>query len=109
MRFDDSSVRSSWNPWSLIPPESNLGEALTRGQVEAGRGGKVEIVWEIEFVSASPKSISGKMTRYASWLLVRPEIEVESRIDRVTLTVGYGNRDLQNSPKGFPQARSKVE
>ena len=46
MCFDDSPVRSSWNPWSLIPPEFNLGEALTRGQVEAGRGGKVAILWE---------------------------------------------------------------
>ncbi|HMF35419.1 MAG TPA: AMP-binding protein [Isosphaeraceae bacterium] len=46
MCFDDSPVRSSWNPWSSIPPEFNLGEALTRGQVEAGRGGKVAILWE---------------------------------------------------------------
>src|SRR5208283_1730468 len=46
MCFDDSPVRSSWNPWSSIPPEFNLGGALTRGQVEAGRGGKVAILWE---------------------------------------------------------------
>src|SRR5260370_26933481 len=46
MCFDPSQVMSSWNPWSLIPPEVNLGEALTRTQVEAGRGGKVAILWE---------------------------------------------------------------
>jgi acetyl-CoA synthetase len=46
MCFDDSQVESNWNPWSLIPPEFNLGEALTRAQVEASRGGKVAILWE---------------------------------------------------------------
>ena len=46
MCFDDPQVGSDWNPWSLIPPEFNLGEALTRAQVEAGRGGKVAILWE---------------------------------------------------------------
>src|SRR5690348_5043803 len=46
MGFDDSRVGSRWDPWNFIPPEYNLGEALTRGQVEAGRGGKVAIVWE---------------------------------------------------------------
>ncbi len=37
---------SDWNPWSVIPPEFNLGTALTRGQVAAGRGGKPAILWE---------------------------------------------------------------
>jgi len=46
MVFDDAQAGSRWNPWSLIPAEFNLGEALTRGQVEAGRGGKVAILWE---------------------------------------------------------------
>jgi acetyl-CoA synthetase len=46
MGSDDSPFRSNWNPWSLIPPEFNLGEALTRGQVEAGHGAKVAILWE---------------------------------------------------------------
>ena len=32
--------------WSVIPPEFNLGAALTHEQVEAGRGGKVAILWE---------------------------------------------------------------
>ena len=46
MCFDDPQVGSDWNPWSLIPPEFNLGEALTRAQVEAGRGEKPAILWE---------------------------------------------------------------
>jgi acyl-coenzyme A synthetase/AMP-(fatty) acid ligase len=46
MCFDDPQAGSDWNPWSSIPPEFNLGEALTRTQVEAGRGGKVAILWE---------------------------------------------------------------
>jgi len=46
MSFDHAEAGSSWNPWSLIPPEFNLGAALTRGQVEAGRGEKVAILWE---------------------------------------------------------------
>jgi benzoate-CoA ligase family protein len=46
MRFDDPQVGSDWNPWISIPPEFNLGEALTRAQVEAGRGEKAAILWE---------------------------------------------------------------
>lgn len=46
MSFDYSKIWSSWNPWSAIPPEYNLGEALTSGQVRAGRGGQVAIHWE---------------------------------------------------------------
>src|SRR5262249_50976544 len=46
MYLDDTQVESNWDPWSSIPPEYNLGEALTRAQVEAGRGGKVALFWE---------------------------------------------------------------
>jgi acetyl-CoA synthetase len=46
MCLDGSQVESVWNPWSAIPPEYNLGEALTRAQVEAGRDGKEAIFWE---------------------------------------------------------------
>src|SRR3954468_6907824 len=46
MSFDDPHAGSDWDPWSSIPPEFNLGEALTRAQVEAGRGGKLAILWE---------------------------------------------------------------
>ena len=38
MSFDYSGVWSNWDPWRSIPAEYNLGEALTRGQVQAGRG-----------------------------------------------------------------------
>jgi benzoate-CoA ligase family protein len=41
-----SSVDSSWDPWRGIPEEFNLGRALTRGQVEEGRGGNAAILWE---------------------------------------------------------------
>jgi acyl-coenzyme A synthetase/AMP-(fatty) acid ligase len=46
MSFDDTNVESSWNPWSSIPAEFNLGVALTRGQVVAGHGESVAIHWE---------------------------------------------------------------
>jgi benzoate-CoA ligase family protein len=46
MKIEDSQVESSWDPWSYIPAEFNLGEALTRGQVKAGHGGKAAIFWE---------------------------------------------------------------
>src|SRR4051812_20496013 len=46
MCSDEPQVGPDSNPWSSIPPEFNLGEALTRAQVEAGRGGKVAILWE---------------------------------------------------------------
>ena len=29
MCFEDSQVGSDWNPWSLIPPEFNLGGLLS--------------------------------------------------------------------------------
>jgi acyl-coenzyme A synthetase/AMP-(fatty) acid ligase len=34
------------NPWAEIPPRYNLGRALTRGNVEAGRGKRVCLSWE---------------------------------------------------------------
>ncbi len=34
------------DPWSAIPPRYNLGAALTRGNVEAGRGERVCLYWE---------------------------------------------------------------
>lgn len=34
------------DPWSLIPPRFNLGLALTRGNVLAGRGSRVCLDWE---------------------------------------------------------------
>jgi acyl-coenzyme A synthetase/AMP-(fatty) acid ligase len=46
MSFDYEQVWSSWNPWSVIPAEYNLGVALTRGQVDAGRGEHPALHWE---------------------------------------------------------------
>ena len=46
MSFDYDRVWSSWNPWSVIPAEYNLGVALTAGQVAAGRGDRVALHWE---------------------------------------------------------------
>src|SRR5687768_2020914 len=34
------------NPWTEIPARYNLGRALTRGNVEAGRGERVCLSWE---------------------------------------------------------------
>ncbi len=46
MSFEYSRIWSNWNPWSGIPAQYNLGEALTRGQVQAGHGQRVAIHWE---------------------------------------------------------------
>ncbi|HEY3963222.1 MAG TPA: AMP-binding protein [Planctomycetaceae bacterium] len=46
MSFDYSRVWSNWDPWRSIPAEYNLGEALTRGQVQADRGDVVALHWE---------------------------------------------------------------
>jgi len=46
MSFDYEKVWSSWHPWSVIPPEYNLGVALTAGIVTGGRGGRAAIHWE---------------------------------------------------------------
>lgn len=46
MGFDYAQVWSSWDPWKNIPEEYNLGAALTRGQVEAGRGDVPVLLWE---------------------------------------------------------------
>jgi acyl-coenzyme A synthetase/AMP-(fatty) acid ligase len=37
---------SNWNPWEFIPAHYNLGTALTRRQVEQGRGSKTVLLWE---------------------------------------------------------------
>ncbi|MFI5457184.1 MAG: acyl-CoA synthetase [Isosphaerales bacterium] len=71
MRFEESQVASSWNPWSFIPLEFNLGEALTRGQVEAGRGEKVAILWEnaaLASRSLSYSALDAATSRLASSL-----------------------------------------
>jgi acetyl-CoA synthetase len=36
----------NWDPWKLVPEHYNLGVALTRGQVQAGRGDKPALLWE---------------------------------------------------------------
>src|SRR5438876_606416 len=46
MNIDEPHVGSDWDPWRAIPSEFNQGEALTRAQVEAGRGEKAAILWE---------------------------------------------------------------
>ncbi len=46
MCSDNPPVESTWNPWSSIPEEFNLGEALTHGQVLAGHGDAVAVQWE---------------------------------------------------------------
>jgi acetyl-CoA synthetase len=46
MTFDYAELCRTWDPWAFIPPHYNLGVALTRGQVERGRGGKPALLWE---------------------------------------------------------------
>lgn len=46
MSFDYEKVWAEWDPWSAIPPDYNLGVALTRDQVLQGRGDKLALLWE---------------------------------------------------------------
>lgn len=46
MGWDYVTVASNWNPWAGIPERYNLGVALTRGQVDAGRGDVPAVLWE---------------------------------------------------------------
>ncbi|HYT94631.1 MAG TPA: acyl-CoA synthetase [Gemmataceae bacterium] len=46
MSLDYAELCRSWDPWSVIPSQYNLGVALTRGQVEQGRGDKPALLWE---------------------------------------------------------------
>src|SRR5262249_7073843 len=46
MAFDYDRIWSTWDPWAGIPEEYNLGVALTRGQVAAGHGDVLALVWE---------------------------------------------------------------
>lgn len=39
-------MSADWNPWQGIPERYNLGVALTRGQVEQGRGARPALLWE---------------------------------------------------------------
>ncbi len=46
MSFDYDHLCRTWDPWAPIPERYNLGVALTRGQVEQGRGDKHALLWE---------------------------------------------------------------
>src|SRR5712691_2305790 len=46
MSFAYEQLWSSWDPWGGIPPQYNLGVALTAGQVIEGRGDKPALLWE---------------------------------------------------------------
>jgi acyl-coenzyme A synthetase/AMP-(fatty) acid ligase len=46
MLVDYEQLWRTWDPWSFIPPQYNLGVALTRGQVEQGHGDKPALLWE---------------------------------------------------------------
>lgn len=45
MSLNDDPLWQNWNPWAHIPPQYNLGVALTAGNVAAGRGGKPVLHW----------------------------------------------------------------
>lgn len=44
--MDYQTLWNNADPWAGIPPRYNLGAALTRGNVEAGRGQRVCLSWE---------------------------------------------------------------
>ncbi|MGD9644471.1 MAG: acyl-CoA synthetase [Pirellulales bacterium] len=44
--FDYAAACQEADPWGAIPHRYNLGVALTRGNVEAGRGERVALFWE---------------------------------------------------------------
>lgn len=44
--MDYQSLWNNADPWAGIPPRYNLGVALTRGNVDAGRGKRVCLSWE---------------------------------------------------------------
>jgi acyl-coenzyme A synthetase/AMP-(fatty) acid ligase len=46
MPLDYAELCRSWDPWSFIPERYNLGVALTHGQVHAGHGSKLALLWE---------------------------------------------------------------
>ncbi len=46
MSFEYPVIWSTWDPWEKIPPQYNLGVALTAGQVAQGHGNKPALLWE---------------------------------------------------------------
>ena len=46
MESDYELLCRTWDPWSFIPNNYNLGVALTRDQVALGRGDKAALLWE---------------------------------------------------------------
>ena len=46
MVLDYEQLCRTWNPWSFIPADYNLGTALTYAQVQHGRGDKIALLWE---------------------------------------------------------------
>ena len=46
MPMDYEALCRTWDTWSCIPAEYNLGTALTHGQVAHGRGNKTALLWE---------------------------------------------------------------
>lgn len=41
-----TAADATWDPWSVIPRQYNLGAALTRGQVDRGLADKTALLWE---------------------------------------------------------------
>jgi acyl-coenzyme A synthetase/AMP-(fatty) acid ligase len=46
MALDYEHLCRTWDPWSFIPEQYNLGVHLTRGQVEQGHGDTFALLWE---------------------------------------------------------------
>lgn len=71
MPFDYQDLCRTWNPWANIPERYNLGDALTRGQVERGHGAKYALLWENaagESAALTYRQLHALTNRFASAL-----------------------------------------
>jgi acyl-coenzyme A synthetase/AMP-(fatty) acid ligase len=75
------------DPWASIPPRYNLGRALTRGNVEAGRGERVCLSWE---------NSAGKSRQFTYAEMDRLTDRLASALSR--LGVARGDRVLLRMP-----------
>lgn len=82
MSFDYKKVWSGWDAWSFIPPEYNLGVALTHGQVLQGLGDKVALYWE-NAAGASRSLTYGQLDEQSNrlaWSLQRLGVKRNDRV-----------------------------
>src|SRR5262245_11426995 len=82
MSLDYAPLCRTWDPWSFIPAEYNLGVHLTRGQVHEGRGDKPALLWENatgQTASCSYAQLDALSSRLA-WQLGRLGVRAGDRV-----------------------------